>query len=148
MGLESKKFKVKGCDTLYTLGALTDGSYTMYWTNSGCEPRKDTRRAEFVRGQFDSGEWYYVNPIGNSLADVVETKPDAVNSPKHYAVFDDIEAIEIIARSMSKEMFKGFCFGNLLKYRLRAGSKDELQQEISKANKYKELFEKYKDICQ
>lgn len=77
-----------------------------------------------------------------------DKKPDVVNSPKHYAVFDDIEAIEIIARSMTKEMFKGYCFGNLLKYRLRAGGKDELQQEISKANKYKELFEKYKDICQ
>lgn len=82
------------------------------------------------------------------LLSVGSKQPDAVHSPKHYAVFDDIEAIEIIARSMTKEMFKGYCFGNLLKYRLRAGGKDELQQEISKANKYKELYEKYQELCQ
>lgn len=78
----------------------------------------------------------------------VEEKPEAVHSPKHYAVFDDVEAIEIIARSMTKEMFKGYCFGNLLKYRLRAGNKDDIKQELGKADKYKELYEKYKDLCQ
>lgn len=73
---------------------------------------------------------------------------DAVHSPKHYAVFDDIEAIEVIARSMTQEMFKGYCFGNLLKYRLRVGGKDEVMQELGKADKYKELYEKFKGLCQ
>ena len=45
-----------------------------------------------------------------------EKESDAVHSPKHYAVFDDIEAIEVIARSMTQEMFKGYCFGNLLNF--------------------------------
>ena len=66
---------------------------------------------------------------------------EAVHSPKHYAVFDDIEAIEVIARSMTQEMFKGYCFGNLLKYRLRVGGKDEVMQELAKSDKYKELYE-------
>lgn len=77
-----------------------------------------------------------------------EEKSDAVHNPKHYAVFDDIEAIEVIARSMTQEMFKGYCFGNLLKYRLRVGGKDEVMQELSKADKYKELYEKFKGLCQ
>lgn len=77
-----------------------------------------------------------------------EKESDAVHSPKHYAVFDDIEAIEVIARSMTKEMFKGYCFGNLLKYRLRVGGKDEVMQELGKADKYKELYEKFKGLCQ
>ena len=75
-------------------------------------------------------------------------KSDAVHSPKHYAVFDDIEAIEVIARSMTQEMFKGYCFGNLLKYRLRVGGKDEVMQELAKSDKYKELYEKFKGFCQ
>lgn len=75
-------------------------------------------------------------------------KSDAVHNPKHYAVFDDIEAIEVIARSMTQEMFKGYCFGNLLKYRLRVGGKDEVMQELGKADKYKELYEKFKGLCQ
>lgn len=77
-----------------------------------------------------------------------EEKPslcDAVNHPSHYQFFEDVEAIQIIARSLTREQFKGYCMGNKLKYRLRAGEKDNLQQDIDKSNKYSELWEKYKD---
>lgn len=103
---------------------------------------------------FNEDELELLSASGPALkiTDFVNVKPyevsDAVNSPRHYAVFDDIEAIEIIARSMTKEMFKGYCFGNLLKYRLRAGGKDDVNQELGKAEKYKELYEKYKEFCQ
>lgn len=73
--------------------------------------------------------------------------PDFVNKPKHYELFEDVEAIEVIARSLTKEEFRGFCFGNLLKYRLRCGKKDNIEQELAKADKYKELYEKYKGFC-
>lgn len=72
---------------------------------------------------------------------------DAVNSPKHYQFFLDLEAIEIIARSMTEEQFYGYCLGNRLKYRLRAGNKDKLEQDIAKSDKYLELFEKHKGLC-
>ena len=79
-------------------------------------------------------------------AEKVKTK-DMVNSPSHYALFDDIEAIQVIASSMTKEMFKGYCFGNLLKYKLRAGGKDDIQQELKKAERYKGLYEEYQHLC-
>ena len=72
---------------------------------------------------------------------------DVVNSPQHYQVFPDKEAIEIIASSMTTEQFYGYCLGNFLKYRLRIGAKDEVQQELGKSNKYKELYEKHKHLC-
>lgn len=72
---------------------------------------------------------------------------DAVNSPKHYQFFLDLEAIEVIARSMTEEQFYGYCLGNRLKYRLRAGNKDKLEQDIAKSDKYLELFEKHKGLC-
>lgn len=74
-------------------------------------------------------------------------KGDVVHSPKHYQVFADKEAIEIIASSMTFEQFYGYCLGNFLKYRLRIGAKDEVQQELGKSNKYKELYEKHKHLC-
>ncbi len=77
----------------------------------------------------------------------IETKAEQVHSPKHYNVLEDIEAIQIIAGSMSEEMFKGYCLGNILKYRLRCGGKDDVNQELAKADKYKELFAKYKHLC-
>lgn len=74
-------------------------------------------------------------------------KSDAVNKPKHYAVFEQLEAIEVIASSMTTEQFYGYCLGNILKYRLRAGGKDDVMQELGKADKYQELFTKHKRLC-
>lgn len=73
--------------------------------------------------------------------------PDAVNSPKHYQFFPDLEAIEVIARSMTQEQFYGYCLGNRLKYRLRAGNKDKLEQDIAKSDKYLELYYQHKGKC-
>lgn len=74
-------------------------------------------------------------------------KLDAVDKPAHYQFFPDLEAIEVIARSMTQEQFYGYTLGNALKYRLRAGAKDDLQQDIDKANKYKEIYEQFKHLC-
>lgn len=92
----------------------------------------------------------YEKSMVEAVLPKVETTKDDVKSPSHYALFDDVEAIEIIARSMTVEQFKGYCLGNILKYRLRAGKKSELatmQKDLSKADFYKELFEKHKDKC-
>ena len=72
---------------------------------------------------------------------------DVVNSPKHYQFFPDLEAIEVIARSMTQEQFYGYCLGNRLKYRLRAGNKDKLEQDIAKSDKYSELYEQHRGKC-
>lgn len=72
---------------------------------------------------------------------------DAVHSPKHYAIFEQLEAIEVIASSMTTDQFYGYCLGNILKYRLRAGGKDDVMQELGKADKYQELFSKFKSLC-
>ena len=61
---------------------------------------------------------------------------DEVNSPKHYQFFLELEAIEVIARSMMQEQFYGYCLGNRLKYRLRAGNKDKLTEQTSLALSY------------
>ena len=74
-------------------------------------------------------------------------KPDAVNSPKHYSVFEKLEAIEVIASAMTADQFYGYCLGNILKYRLRAGGKDDVMQELGKADKYQELFTQFKHLC-
>lgn len=75
---------------------------------------------------------------------------DGVKQPSHYQLFEGVEAIEVIARSMTQEMFKGYCLGNILKYRLRAGKKSELatlEKDMAKATFYLELYEKHKGLC-
>lgn len=82
-----------------------------------------------------------------SIPESVLKVPDAVDSPKHYQFFPDLEAIEVIARSMTQEQFYGYCLGNRLKYRLRAGNKDKLEQDIAKSDKYLELYEQHRGKC-
>ncbi|WEU80618.1 nucleotide kinase [Klebsiella phage Whistle] len=75
---------------------------------------------------------------------------DGVKSPSHYQLFEGVEAIEVIARSMTQEMFRGYCLGNILKYRLRAGKKSELatlEKDMAKATFYLELYTKHKGLC-
>lgn len=75
---------------------------------------------------------------------------DGVKAPSHYQLFEGLEAIEVIARSMTTEMFKGYCLGNILKYRLRAGKKSELatlEKDMAKATFYLELYTKHKGLC-
>ena len=70
-----------------------------------------------------------------------------VENPPHYKLLGDIESIEIIARAMTVERFLGFCLGCALKYRLRAGKKDDLHQDIAKADQFEILFKKYRHLC-
>ncbi|QHJ80523.1 MAG: hypothetical protein [Bacteriophage sp.] len=75
---------------------------------------------------------------------------DDVRTPTHYQVFPGTESIEIIARSMTQAEFRGFCMGNVLKYRLRAGKKSDqasIEKDLGKADFYKELFEEHKYKC-
>lgn len=108
-------------------------------SESGSRPPESTQR------RFDIA----VN--GKVLGKKDNAVESAVDSPKHYQFFKGIEAIEIIARSMTLEQFHGYCLGNKLKYKLRAGLKtgygDNLVQDTMKANKYDELFDKYKGEC-
>lgn len=78
-----------------------------------------------------------------------EPKPqsDQVKNPSHYQFFDGVEVIEIIAKSLTVEQFKGYCLANRLKYRLRAGNKDNLEQDIAKSDFYVQLYEKHKHLC-
>lgn len=69
---------------------------------------------------------------------------DVVNNPNHYQLFPETEAIVVIAKSLTDEEFRGYCLGNSLKYRLRAGKKGSAEEDLAKADKYVELYNKYK----
>ena len=61
---------------------------------------------------------------------------DEINSPSHYMLFPDMEAIDVIRAALTPEEFAGYCKGNALKYRLRAGEKGPVEKCIAKANWY------------
>jgi len=96
-----------------------------------------------VIGQNGNTGEHYPPPTG-----VCPPSTDSINHPQHYT--DGLlgcEAIGIIASSMTKTEFKGYCLGNILKYRLRAGKKGDAQECLQKADKYNDLYEQYKSLC-
>ncbi|WMX18806.1 nucleotide kinase [Escherichia phage vB_EcoP_PAS7] len=104
------------------------------------------RAAEHIKYATSYSKFRYLND-GKAAG---RLNVDDVRKPSHYQVFPDVESIEIIARSMTQAEFKGFCLGNVLKYRLRAGKKSELatmEKDLKKADFYKELFEQHKGKC-
>lgn len=66
---------------------------------------------------------------------------DNVNNPKHYKIMAGVEAIDVIQATLTEEQYLGFCLGNVLKYKLRAGQKGDPSEDLSKAVKYIELYE-------
>ncbi|UVX29024.1 nucleotide kinase [Klebsiella phage VLCpiA1o] len=118
------------CGSPFTVTAVLDGRVIL----EGCNGHLwDPHHFEMISASAVCGD------NGKVLA--------AVHSPKHYQFFPDLEAIVVIARSMTQEQFYGYCLGNRLKYRLRAGNKDKLEQDIAKSDKYLELYEQHKGEC-
>lgn len=74
---------------------------------------------------------------------------DTVNHPKHYAAAFPLEVIDIIKlcldeidrRELDLSSFQKACFKDEIKYRFRAGLKDDAAEDIAKAMKYKEFRE-------
>jgi len=62
-------------------------------------------------------------------------EPDTVNSPEHYNMLD-IEAINLIEMSMTKEEFLGYLKGNVLKYIIRYKHKRKPGEDLDKGKWY------------
>jgi len=71
------------------------------------------------------------------IMEQIERANDVVHSPNHYKIAEGIEVIDIIEKALTPEQFEGYLLGNILKYRLRAGDKGDLEQDIDKSNQYR-----------
>jgi len=68
---------------------------------------------------------------------------NAVNSPPH-CLHGGIETIEVIRMMLTPEEFKGYCKGNIIKYREHAPYNGNEEEDYAKALKYKEILEEEK----
>lgn len=72
---------------------------------------------------------------------------DEISNPAHYDLFPDgMQAIDVIRAALTPEEFSGYCKGNFLKYRLRAGEKGPAEKCIGKSEWHRtELREHHAD---
>ena len=78
-------------------------------------------------------------PMDSTSTSSSTTNP-AVSNPKHYELCVGVEALDVIEAALDHLKLpphQSYLMGNLLKYRLRAGNKDDLEQDIAKADEYK-----------
>lgn len=59
---------------------------------------------------------------------------EMVNHPNHYQIMDGVEAIDVIKATLGSG-FKDYCYGNVLKYLLRANKKNGTE-DLCKAQVY------------
>ena len=72
----------------------------------------------------------------NAYMGNIERAPmSQVDSPSHYMLWPDTEVIDIIKKVLTEDELRGWMKGNSLKYRLRLGAKDNIEQDLGKAEK-------------
>ena len=84
----------------------------------------------------EEGDWN----IGKLYMEEKE-KEDAVSNPKHYQVIGEYEAIDIIKKLLGPSDFIAYCYGNILKYTLRAKKKENFVQDLAKATMYQSFID-------
>ena len=81
--------------------------------------------------------------LANENEGTEKTLDDKVNHPSHYQGRKGIDVIEFLYQQLTFEEFKGFMRGNMIKYPVRAGRKDNELADIKKARDYADrLIEK------
>ena len=116
--------------------------------------RVDVRNFTAIEGDYAYGEiqrsmnlsgvvCYEVRLRGTDTYIVV--KADKVQEvgkhDKHY-LESVVEPIKVMEKLFTKEELKGFIKGNILKYRLRMGHKDDIQKEMDKIRVYEQWLAK------
>ena len=78
-----------------------------------------------------------VEEIHERLAEMfeIEPTPDDVKAPAHYMI-GGVETKEIIKIMLTPEEYRGYCKGNIIKYRERAQFKGNAEKDYAKAREY------------
>lgn len=73
-----------------------------------------------------------------------ETEAPSPYHDKHYNGCI-IEPILLMQKHLTKEQFEGFLLGNIIKYRVRAGHKDDAKKDIDKAMRYEQWLREFQE---
>jgi hypothetical protein len=61
-----------------------------------------------------------------------------IEDNKHHQLWEGTQSLDIMKKVLTDEEYKGFLKGNILKYQLRLGKKDDTEKEIQKIKDYTE----------
>ena len=116
--------------------------------------RVDVRKFDAIDGDYVYGEiqrhmelagvlCYEVRLRGTDTYIVVNAdKVQEVDKHDKHYLESVVEPIKVMEKLFTKEELKGFIKGNILKYRLRMGHKDDIQKEMDKIRVYEQWLAK------
>ena len=103
------------------------------------KPQKDLliwETGDTLCEKLDSALFPYIKWSDEEPTEIHKSKlEDMVNHPSHYNQ-GGIETLDIIKMSLTKEEYRGYLKGNVLKYRERAQFKGNAEQDYAKAKFY------------
>ena len=133
-------FKHKNLGHIVRFDGLTVGEVVYGFENWLPDYTKSDNWTEHT----DDRGWVQV-PNPDLVTDIDNNKAKNPNS-KHYELWENFEAIDVIKLALTDEEYKGFLKGNILKYRLRAGKKnienDNIIKDINKSINYQKELNK------
>lgn len=117
---------------------IDDSRYGFWWVVA-CEIQAITEE-EKEEEQLLTEENYDEFRVDRETESVLAS--DGKYHDKHYCTCV-VEPIVAMQALLTAEQFKGFLIGNALKYHLRAGHKEDAQQDIDKALRYETWLKEY-----
>jgi len=115
------------------------------------EIKQDILELEPYKIEYSDGDFGYCNemffddyytkinePLNVVRDDTTSEQKTIMNieENKHHLIWGDTQSIELIEDFLSKEEYIGFLKGNILKYQLRLGKKDDVAKELKKIQDY------------
>ncbi|QLF85404.1 hypothetical protein vBEfaS271_35 [Enterococcus phage vB_EfaS-271] len=133
--MEGKMWKVKYHDGTHTY--TTESAFKNHFVIPELEVNFDDSKCDGVEAEQEKSMTYdeYLYMSGGVEPDVeVYFESDLIDNQSHYTV-NGIQPIQIMKANMTKEEFRGFLEGNILKYPLRYKHKNGLE-DLKKAKTY------------
>ena len=138
--MEGKMWKVKYHDGTHTY--TTESAFKNHFVIPELEVNFEDSKCDGVEPEQEESMTYdeYLNQSDDSKCDGVEPdvevyfESDLIDNQIHYTV-NGIQPIQIMKANMTKEEFRGFLEGNILKYPLRYKHKNGIE-DLKKAKTY------------
>ncbi|WVM05112.1 nucleotide kinase [Enterococcus phage KEF1] len=138
--MEGKMWKVKYHDGTHTY--TTESGFKNHFVIPELEVNFEDSKCDGVEHEQEESMTYgeYLNQSDDSKCDGVEPdvevyfESDLIDNQIHYTV-NGIQPIQIMKANMTKEEYRGFLEGNILKYPLRYKHKNGLE-DLKKAKTY------------
>jgi len=107
--------------------------------NYTIEFNDDEKTTEEANDEWLSNYYTKINEPLNVVRDDTTSEQKTImniEENKHHLIWGDTQSIELIEDFLSKEEYIGFLKGNILKYQLRLGKKDDVAKELKKIQDY------------